>query len=205
MGRLIDDWVDIKGDITAHALASVQFNKDQSFLRRLKAFRFKKFELLVELYPSDKMQSIDIMRLEEFESLQDRLLIYTSSTNATPIMIKTQMNKWSNEEVLHFFENEFTSSTRIIIDHKEREMILKIMHDRALSGSDLFDKHLAFNSFSNLFGDLDADDTRKDIVLMELFKIIQIQWMKAEVNDLVAKFDIATQIQKLRRIYFDQD
>eukprot|EP01083_Nonionella_stella_P088349 246159_1 len=251
MERLIEDWVDIKGDVTA--LASLQFNRDRSFLKRLKAFKFKKCELLIELYPREehelenddmfedekesqetllttqnsttsrqmarKLQFLadtktnggdenkpNIMRVEEFESLHDRLLIYTSSTNATPIphLIKKQVNQWSNEEVLQFFDNELNSSARTIIDSKESEMILKIMRDREISGSDLFEKHLAFKKFCDLFGDLGGDDTRKDIVLMELLKIIQIQLMKAKVNDIVPKFDIAKTIQKLRRMYFDQ-
>eukprot|EP01084_Bolivina_argentea_P306373 529418_1 len=93
----IDDWIDMKSDV--QSLASLQFNQDRVVLNKIQSFRFRETELDIMLLDSDETtdrkyneSNEHTLSIEELESLNDRLLLYT--TSASTNLINKEIPSW---------------------------------------------------------------------------------------------------------------
>eukprot|EP01084_Bolivina_argentea_P204724 349662_1 len=97
------------------SLASLQFNQDRTVLNRLKSFRFIETELEITLGFEDSIEHKynqspqPTLTVEELESLNDRLLIYTATTSTN--LIKKELNLWTNHNIVTFFEYQFNMNS----------------------------------------------------------------------------------------------
>eukprot|EP01084_Bolivina_argentea_P143308 251701_1 len=189
---LIQNWTDIK--TTNESITSLKFHNDRSLLQRLKLFRFKNKQLLIELMPLfDENDEKDLaptlsglhppnevspvssliaeipkspqitssentgllysstiphLQLEQqqpketeltsddFISLHDRLLIYTSvgQENCIPAhLINKPLSNWSNLDTVEFFYQELKGS-RTVIDDEYHDGIITILKKIKISG-----------------------------------------------------------------------
>eukprot|EP01084_Bolivina_argentea_P143309 251705_1 len=292
---LIQNWTDIK--TTNESITSLKFHNDRSLLQRLKLFRFKNKQLLIELMPSfagnnennekdiiyntptllhppvnsfNKVSPVssfiaeiplpkspqitssentgllspkiddephlqleekeseskfqfnnlyqqpeDTLTSDDFISLHDRLLIYTSAgqeNSIPPHLINKPLSNWSNSDIVEFFYQELKGS-RTVIDDEYHDGIITILKKIKISGSKFQDTHITSEEFRDIiFNDntneetfkLFADDeSKKDMVAAELQKVIQLQIMRTQVADIIPKFEIAKKIQKLRVTYYE--
>eukprot|EP01084_Bolivina_argentea_P274456 467831_1 len=121
MKNTIDDWIDMKHDVKS--LVSLQFNQDRELLNKLKSFQFNETELLITLHSKDIDQKEQSDRrdcfisVEQLESLNDRLLMYTATTMSTSLLtvINKKLTTWTNNNIIKFFEYQFTVNLKLVI------------------------------------------------------------------------------------------
>ena len=128
------------------------------------------------------------------------------------LIVQKPLEMWSKEDCLRFFEQTLEVSDAAI-DKQDIQRILGMMKSVSLSGSKLknvlksktdFRDFVCNQSGNDVMDPFGADKTKKDVVVQELQKLIQLQVMKTHVEDIVPKFEIAKKIQKERIRYHDQ-
>eukprot|EP01084_Bolivina_argentea_P204730 349671_1 len=199
---------------------SLQFNQDRELLNRLNAFYFHETELDVSLnsmYSDDFDSKLNdekdnILSIEQLESMNDRLLVYTASFSASiaaslPILMNKDSIVWTNDDIVKFFECQLTINSQLI-NGNERNIILKLLKGSNISGNDLFKKVINSNQLEkilliaeNEFEWLGGSQLRQELILMELLKVIQMQQMVDQVNNLLVKVEIIKKIQNVRKNY----
>eukprot|EP01084_Bolivina_argentea_P274455 467829_1 len=214
MKNTIDDWIDMKHDV--ESLASLQFNQDRTLLSRLKSFQFNKTELKIMLYSNEidfknnqennANENVNGLTVEQLESLNDRLLVYTvvNMSESLPAINNKELTLWTNHNIVQFFESKLATSS--VIHLNERDSILMLLKQRNINGKDLFETDINIKQLANVlsideFENVSENNLRKDVILREILKIIQVHIMTSQVNDVIAKFDVAKKIQSIRLSY----
>eukprot|EP01084_Bolivina_argentea_P130694 230723_1 len=173
----------------------------------------------MHFYPNkqqdEKEQKDNLITSDQFISLHDRLLIYTSTGNTSipPYLVNKPVIEWNNDDVIKFYQNEMKGS-RAVIEEKYHSGILNILKKGAIDGTKLEKSHQAIQDFADQIFSFDVvedvinlfheNNIKKELVLTELLKIIQLHMMKKVVQDIIPKFEVAKKIQRLRITYYEQ-